>query len=84
MGTLKTDVLVIGGGTTVIPAVIAAAEEGADVLLIERDGALGGVGVRAGIHYYYYGGLGGVQNELDRHTHSLTKELGGKVLGFHP
>lgn len=38
----KTDVLVIGGGSAGATAAIAAAQEGASVLLIERYGFLGG------------------------------------------
>jgi hypothetical protein len=81
---LVTDVLVAGGGTAGVLAAICAAEEGAKVVLVERDSALGGVGVRAGIHYYYYGSLGGTQMNLDQSTRTLTKELGGKSKGFHP
>lgn len=84
MKQLQTDVLVIGGGTAGVAAAIAAAEEGARVVLVERDSALGGIGVRAGVHYYYYGSLGGVQNELDRSTRALVKRIGGQAKGFHP
>jgi hypothetical protein len=65
-------------------AAIAAAEEGANVILIERDSALGGVGVRAGVHSYYYGNAGGIQDELDREAHALNKKWGVKAIGFHP
>lgn len=81
---MNADVLVLGGGTAGVMAAIAAAEEGADVILIERDCALGGVGVRAGIHSYYYGSSGGLQSELDDRTHSLNKQWGSKSIGFHP
>ncbi|MEK3724720.1 FAD-dependent oxidoreductase [Paenibacillus sp. FSL H8-0034] len=84
MKQLVTDVLVVGGGTAGALAAIGAAEEGANVVLVERDSVLGGVGVRAGIHYYYYGSLGGAQMGIDQATRSLTKELGGKSKGFHP
>jgi hypothetical protein len=84
MNTWSADVLVIGGGTAGTTAAIGAAEEGARVTLVERDSALGGVGVRAGVHLYYYGSLGGVQGEIDNTTRSLAKEMGGKANGFHP
>lgn len=80
----NVDVLVVGGGTSGVAAAIAAAEEGADVLVVERDSALGGVGIRAGVHFYYCGSLGGLQGDLDRGTRGLQKQLGGRVRGFHP
>jgi hypothetical protein len=84
MEILHADILVLGGGTAGVMAAIAAAEEGADVILVERDSALGGVGIRAGVHGYYYGNPGGIQNELDEVTHSLNKQWGSKATGFHP
>jgi hypothetical protein len=39
---LRCDVAVVGGGTTGITAAIAAARQGADTLLIEKNGCLGG------------------------------------------
>ncbi|MGG1554131.1 FAD-dependent oxidoreductase [Paenibacillus ferrarius] len=41
------DVVVIGGGATGVAAAIAAAREGADTLLIEQRGYLGGMGTAA-------------------------------------
>ena len=38
----ETDVLVVGGGTAGLPAAVAAGRTGADVLLLERYGYLGG------------------------------------------
>lgn len=40
--TLTCDVAVIGGGTTGITAAIAAAQAGADTVLVEKNGCLGG------------------------------------------
>ena len=44
----ETEVLVIGGGSAGVSAAVAAARNGADVMLIERLGYLGGLatGVR--------------------------------------
>src|SRR5664279_3084455 len=39
----KTDVLVVGGGPTGVGAALAAAKEGASVVVLERFGMLGGV-----------------------------------------
>jgi succinate dehydrogenase/fumarate reductase flavoprotein subunit len=41
--THEADVLVVGGGSAGVSAAVAAAREGADVLLVERYGALGGL-----------------------------------------
>jgi len=40
--TLQYDVVVVGGGPGGIPAAIAAARQGAKVLLVEKNGYLGG------------------------------------------
>jgi len=40
----NTDVLVLGGGPSGVAAAVAAARNGAKVLLIEKQGALGGLG----------------------------------------
>ncbi len=40
----NTDVLVVGGGPSGVAAAVAAARNGAKVLLIEKQGALGGLG----------------------------------------
>ncbi len=39
----ETDVLVVGGGSAGVAAAVAAAREGADVMLVERYGQLGGL-----------------------------------------
>src|SRR5512143_2001798 len=41
--THQADVLVVGGGSAGVSAAVAAAREGADVLLVERYGSLGGL-----------------------------------------
>ncbi len=81
---IETDVLVAGGGTAGCLAALAAAEEGARVVLVESDSALGGVATRGGIHRYYYGSPGGLQELVDRRTEEIAKVFGGKTKGFHP
>src|SRR5215510_6785250 len=39
----ETDVLVVGGGSAGVAAAVAAARNGADVILVERFGYLGGL-----------------------------------------
>lgn len=82
--TIHTDVLVVGGGTSGCLAALAAAEEGARVVLVESDSALGGVATRGGIHRYYYGSPGGLQELVDRRTEEMARLFGGKTKGYHP
>jgi hypothetical protein len=49
------DVVVIGGGTGGVPAGIAAARQGAEVLVVEYLHMLGGVGTAGYISRYYWG-----------------------------
>lgn len=51
---LRCEVLVVGGGVAGVPAAVAASRAGADTLLIEKQGVLGGTGV-AGLHRYLCG-----------------------------
>jgi glycine/D-amino acid oxidase-like deaminating enzyme len=81
---IETDVLVAGGGTSGCLAALAAAEEGARVVLVESDSALGGVATRGGIHRYYYGSPGGLQELVDRRTEEIARVFGGITKGFHP
>lgn len=48
---METEILVIGGGGAGLSAAVSAAQEGAEVILIEKTGALGGNTVRAGGPY---------------------------------
>jgi 3-oxo-5alpha-steroid 4-dehydrogenase len=53
---LEADVVVVGGGCGGVSAAIGAAEAGADVLLLERTGALGGASAMSGGLIYLGGG----------------------------
>ena len=81
---LTADVLVVGSGTAGSLAALAAADEGADVLLLERDFASGGTGTRGGIHSYYHGSRGGFQEMLDAEIKVLEKQFGIRGGSFHP
>ena len=63
MKDLKTDVAVIGGGPAGLAAAVAAKEQGADVLIIERDFELGGI-----LHQCIHNGFG---------LHLFNEELTG-------
>lgn len=82
----ECDVLVAGGGTAGPLAAIAAARQGVKVTLIEASPLLGGIGTGGGIHIYYHGVVGGLQDEVDRRVEELTPLFSGKykVVGFHP
>lgn len=82
--TDEADVVVVGGGTGGITAALAAAELGASVVVVDRDSGLGGVGTRAGIHLYYWGQRGGLQDALDKQVRAVTAAEWGTVRGFHP
>jgi len=49
---MNPDVLVIGGGSAGVAAAVAAARQGADTLLIERHGFLGGAGTASLVHSF--------------------------------
>lgn len=81
---ITTEVLVVGGGTAGVMAAYSAARNGAKVILAERDGALGGVATRAGIHLYYYGLKAGSQVDLDEQVERAARAIGWAAQGFHP
>jgi hypothetical protein len=58
----KTDVLVVGGGPAGIGAALAAARHGADVILLERYGYLGGMAT--GGYVVVFGNMGNNKGEL--------------------
>jgi len=63
----ETDVLILGGGPAGVGAALAAARNGADVLLIEQSGMIGGVATSGGMSHWTGGTRGGIYDEiLDR------------------
>ncbi len=79
----EADVVVCGGGTGGALAAIAAARQGAKTILIEQSTCLGGIGTGGGIHSYYHGVAGGLQDEVDHRLAELAP-LFGPAAGFHP
>ncbi|HEU5138839.1 MAG TPA: FAD-dependent oxidoreductase, partial [Bacillales bacterium] len=51
----KTDVLVVGGGTSGATAATVAAKEGAETVLLEMNPGLGGTGTLGGVDSYWFG-----------------------------
>ncbi len=82
----ECDVLVAGGGTGGALAGIAAGRQGARVTLLESSHFLGGIGAGGGIHWYYHGFTGGLQDEVDGRTQELAELFGARqrLHGFHP
>ncbi len=80
------DVVVAGGGTGGPFAALAAGRQEATTSLVEAGWFLGGIGTGGGIHMYYHGVQGGLQEEIDQATGELADALGGReqVRGFSP
>ncbi len=80
--TYVTDVLVLGGGPSGCAAAVAAARNGAGVLLVEQYGHLGGMGTAGGVNVFMsFTHIGGIFREV---LARLT-ECGGRRGGeFNP
>jgi len=78
------DVVVIGGGTGGAPAGIAAARQGARILVVEYLHGLGGVGTLGLISSYYHGYRVGFTTEIDEGIASLTDGGKGKAASWNP
>lgn len=70
---IETDVCVVGAGSGGVAAAITAAREGADVVLIERQKALGGTGANALVSNWE----GGPGDAVARELFERMKALGG-------
>ena len=68
------DVVVLGGGPAGIAAAASAASHGADVLLVERYGFLGGMGTAAGVTNFC-GLHANVHGEIRQVVHGIVDEL---------
>ncbi|TMV45026.1 FAD-dependent oxidoreductase [Paenibacillus mesophilus] len=71
----RYDVIVAGLGTAGSIAAIAAARQGLRVLGIERLNCMGGTGTAGGVLGYYFGGRGGLHEELDLQAGELEKDV---------
>lgn len=77
---------VFGGGTGGAVAAWAAARNGAQTAVYEAGWSLGGIPTNGGIHWYYHGVPGGLQQLLHDEAEAVTADLGGagRTHGFHP
>ena len=73
----RCDVLVAGGGTAGACAGIAAAEDGADTIVLESNADLGGTQTIGLVMGYYHGYRDGFTRGLDQRVAALTRELYG-------
>lgn len=72
------DVVVVGGGPAGLAAASAAARNGADVLLVERYGFLGGMGTAGGVTNFA-GLFGLVHGETRQVVHGIADDLLDRV-----
>lgn len=82
--TVQADVCVVGAGTGGALAAVAAGKTGANVVCVEPQPFVGGVGTGGGIHSYWFGVPGGLQREVDRMTRDLMRRFHGGPLGDGP
>ncbi len=84
--TESADVAIAGAGTGGAFAAIAAARAGASVIVFDPFNFPGGIGTGGGIHLYYHGVAGGLQDEVDERVKQLGLLFGPKarIRGFHP
>ena len=65
---LKTEILIIGGGASGMAAAVAAAEMGADVMVVEANAAVGGNGL-------FPRGIFGVDSKVSARSLFLRTEI---------
>jgi NADPH-dependent 2,4-dienoyl-CoA reductase/sulfur reductase-like enzyme len=79
----RTEVLVAGGGPAGAMAAIAASRQGAQVILLEAQPFLGGIGTGGAVHVYYWGVDGGIQAEADERDAEAGASVAETVRGWH-
>ncbi len=80
------EVAVAGLGTGGAVAALAAARTGAQVLAFDPLPFSGGIGSGGGVHVYYFGVKGGLQEEIDARIREIMPLFGtpAQIGGFHP
>lgn len=82
--TLRADVAVVGLGTGGAVSALAAARAGARVVGVEPLAFVGGIGTGGGIHSYWFGTAGGLQQEVDARTRRLMRSFRKGPFGDGP
>ena len=82
----QAEIAVAGAGTGGALAALASARQGAQVLAFDPLPFCGGIGAGGGIHWYYFGVKGGLQEELDARQREVMALFAstGQIQGFHP
>ncbi|MET3379916.1 FAD-dependent oxidoreductase [Variovorax paradoxus] len=76
------DVVVVGGGPAGIAAAVSAARHGANTLLVERYGFLGGMGTAGGVTNFA-GLYGKRKGEMTQLVHGVVDELIDRIAGLN-
>ncbi len=72
----ECDVLVVGGGTSGVPAALVASKNGMDTILIEKHSDLGGTHTIGGVSVYWFGRKTDFVRRLDRSASTLMSQTG--------
>ncbi len=70
------DVLVVGAGTSGAPAALVAAESGADTIVVEKYGDIGGTHTIGGVSKYWFGRRTEFVNRIDSDASAMMKRSG--------
>jgi hypothetical protein len=83
---LTAAIAIAGLGTGGLLAAIAAGRHTQNVIAFDPLPYAGGIGTGGGIHFYYHGVKGGLQEELDNQTRQIMPLFGPipQIRGFHP
>ena len=70
------DVLVVGAGTSGMPAALVAAESGADTIVVEKYGDVGGTHTIGGVSKYWFGRRTEFVNRIDKDAGAMMTRSG--------
>ncbi|KPK84238.1 MAG: hypothetical protein AMJ81_06155 [Phycisphaerae bacterium SM23_33] len=77
------DVLVVGAGTSGMPAAVVAAQRGADTIAVEKYGDVGGTHTIGGVSKYWYGRRTEFVNRIDKDAKAMmTRSAMPKCMGM--
>jgi len=77
------DVLVVGAGTSGMPAALVSAESGADTIVVEKYGDVGGTHTIGGVSKYWFGRKTQFVNRIDKAASAMMKRAASpKTVGM--